>query len=109
MTYQKTSDPRRGKDRKAITHSAILYHNGVPIHAVLSDVTERGARITLPLVRADMALGGHLKLELPGLGSIPLGLRWRNRAELGVTFELSEARLGTLKTQITQLVATHRR
>lgn len=94
---------KRVSDRKATHKSAVLHYKGTQIPVVLKDVSHGGTQMELNAMRSKMPLEGPMRLDIPGVMQVPVDIRWRSAAKLGVAFNLPESRKATLAHQLDRL------
>ena len=60
--------------------------------------------MSLTAHRATTELDGPLFLDIPGLAKLPVALKWRHKAEIGVAFDAPTHRQSMLKMQLQRLM-----
>lgn len=91
---------RREHQREPTNRSGVLHYKGTRIPVVLEDISRTGARIKLPPTAKDRDFDTDVQLEIPGLMTMPVDLRWRTGSAIGAQFGLKGPRLAMLGSQI---------
>ncbi len=104
-----TGPERRDEARQDVMRSGVLHHDGRQTPVKIEDISAKGVRVALYSGFGEDLKDRPIRLELPGLGTYPVRVRWRDSLHLGLDFVLHGSRSGTMRAQIDTLLRRTRR
>lgn len=104
-----TGFKRRDGGRTALTHSAVLHCGGAQVPVILQDISRGGAKVKTHVMRPGLDLSAADKLEIPGMFSAPIDVRWNANGAVGAQFDLPAHRQNTLAMQIARVIQRSKR
>jgi len=88
--------------------AAHAVQDGYEIPCQVMDISAGGARVRFDSIALQSFRGSQCRLQVPGLGSYPSEIRWRDQGEMGLAFGLTELSRSALATLLGQRFGPHK-
>ena len=96
---------RRAYPRYSTRRHGHALQDGHEIPCHLLDISAKGARLRFDPIALSSFRGNKCTLQINGMGRFPAHVQWRDRLDMGLSFQISESMANALNTRLAAAAA----